>query len=972
MERFGNQTTSDILSIDDERVLIASWRNGIVDYNTTTNKTVHYYPGSPDGNIPNTAIGLFKDSKGRIWVTSDKELIHEYHPDDYRFTTYKVQDTHKEFRPGINLFLGQMSEHPDGTLWMGSNVQGLIQFDPNTKKIVNRFSPDRSKDNWIKGGAITFTYCDDEGSVWAGSVFYGLYKLYKENGEYKFNRYLTQYSNIGKIMMDSQERMWVGTFNDGLFHFDPKAEKIVHHYTTSDGLPSMNISDIWEGKDGWFWILSAHGVIKYHPDKKLSVLYDKDYGIEIGQRLISGAHLKDDNLYIGGDTGFYKLDLKKADLFSGVAPTNVIFNNLYVNDEVTIVSDTLINFVNSIELSQDQDNFSIDFSAIHLDDPQGINYNYKLEPYHDNWQDIGKVREARMNNVPPGHYKFIVKAANEFGAVQKDIQIIIKPFWYNSLMAKIFYLLIGLTILVVIFKFNSDFRKEKVQKEKEKELSSMRSRFFANISHEFKTPLTLLQGPIQDKIYKATNKSDKEFFSKLDEQTDRMSRLVNELVDLSKIQQNKLVLKEKPGNISHFLKLLGESFESLSVQKDIQYEIDIEELNTPVRFDRDQLEKLVVNLLSNAFNHTPASGRINYKGRLLEKEVIQICIENTGEPIPSDELAHIFKQFYQAENAVRQGSGIGLALVNEIVKIMQGTIDVTSDYDKGTRFEVRLPFQLTDYGSEHPEQSEMIAPQQGNAPSDEDSNDADGMSVLIVEDNIEIAEYIKSILRKSFRTYNAFNGEEGLKMAEDIIPDIIISDVMMPKMDGIELCKRLKQNKNIDHIPVVILTAKSDIDSRIEGLNTGADYYVSKPFNAQELSLIVENILKNRVRLIEHYKNSLNLETLPKSVSSMEKRFLEQAISAVMKNLDNSEYSTEQFATDMFMSRAHLYRKLKATTGQGPSQFVRNIRLEQAALLLKSDYDNVSIIAYEVGFNNLSYFTKCFKEKYGVSPKNFR
>ncbi len=970
-QKFNNKTTSNVLPIAKNRVLVSSWRSGLVDYNIQDGSESHYFAESTFSrpNYPKTSLGLFKDSKGRIWVNSDQELMHEFHKLEGNLQSYKIEPLDFIYDQKSNYFLSHITEDPNGTLWMGSNKQGLIHFDPDSKKTIKRFYPNNSQKNWINDRSITYTASDTKGAIWFSTIYSGLHRLRTEKDTYVFDQFLTQYSNLGRILFDSKGLMWVGSFNDGLFLLNKETGELIQRFTTEDGLPSNHISDIWEGQNGWYWILSAYGLVKFHPEQKTSILFDEEYGIEQGQRLVSRMHLEDNLLYIGGEACFYTLNIEEQNAFSGTAPSRILLEELKINNK-TVQTDTLLTYKKNLLVGQGDNNLAISFTAIHFDDPKGITYQYKLLPLDESWQDIGTSQIAFLNNVAPGSYDFKVRAKNEFGQIDYSIPITVKPFWWNSNLAKVVYGILVVLFSYFIARLYLNYKQEKIEKEKEQQMGGLRSRFFANISHEFKTPLTLISGPIGDRLRSSKNPSERQFFEKLHSQTDRMSRLVGELVDLSRAQENKLKLSENPTKVGSFLRLIAESFESLATKKNIKFNIEIDNLDFKILLDKNQFEKVLFNLLSNAFNHTPPGGSINLQASFTGKNELCIRVTNSGEPIPSSEIQYIFQQFYQAENATRQGSGIGLALVHEIIKLMNGEITVSSSVEAGTNFTVKLPVQKVN----EPKKAVAIEPRSVDEEfmTTLSLNTEEKKKILIVEDNREIASYIQEVLASHFDIILAANGVEGLKAAKKSFPDLIVTDVMMPKMDGIEFSKRLKMNEELNHIPIVILTAKADFESRLEGLSTGAIHFISKPFNSQEFLLILENIIRSRNELIARYQQSFNLLKLPAGIDSLEERFMSKVIDSIKGNLDNSEYSIEEMASDLNLSRTHLYRKLKSTTGLTPSQFIRNFRLDHAAVLLQSNYDSVSRIAFEVGFNTLSYFSKCFKEKFGVLPRDYK
>ena len=957
-----NQAISGILPLSEEELLITTWRNGIIQFNINSKEFTHFHKQS-NPSVPSINPSIFRDAQNRIWIGSNDETLLRYHPEEQRFSKYKLLDQQQYFRRNINLFIGHISESQNGNLWMGSYAQGLIQFDPDEGQMIKQFSPDSDKENWILDNAVLFTHVDMDDQIWFGTLYRGMQKLVFDEGSAKFESYLSGFTNLGKIISDDKY-LWIGSFGQGLIQFDRISDTLINTYGPDENLPSLNIWDMWKVGDDWIWLITANGLIKYNPIEQESIIYAERYGIEFSQRLANGGHLRDGKLYAGGEGGFYVMDLETEDNFEGYAPSNIILEEIAVNHDSFYRSALNLDYLHEISLKHNQNSFTIRFTGIQHDDPLGIDYRYKLTPYQKDWQEIGNSRIARFSNIPDGNYQFKVQASNRFGSFHKDIGILIQAPWWRSVTAYVSYLFLLSALIWFFLRLYFALQKEKLEKEQEQSLRTLRSRFFTNISHEFKTPLTLLQGPIQDKRHAAETHKDRAFFQKLEDQTLRMSRLVSELVDLAKIQQKKLILRNSPGNVMNFLKLLADSFDSMARHKKIDYSILLSDHSIEAEFDRDQLEKIVVNLLSNAFNHTPEDGVVEFKS-YFENSCLNILVRNTGIPIPRHEIDLVFNQFYQAENATRQGSGIGLTLINELVNLMKGQIEVDSNIKDGTVFRVKIPLTLYKPRTAISESSEP-----GFEPGsimDSESNS----TILIVEDNLEIATYIASIFEETFQIHIAENGTKGLTLAETNIPDIIISDIMMPEMDGIEFCNRIKTNLKLDHIPIVLLTAKTDVESRIAGLRTGADHYISKPFNSRELKLIVQNIYENRKKLFDHYNISITSSNMHTGISVAEKSFIENAVKVVENRLDNPEYSIEDFAKDLFLSRTHLYKKVKSITGQNPSQFVRNIRLEHAARLLKTNGDNISRVAYDVGFNNLSYFTKCFKDKYGVPPKKF-
>ena len=679
-----------------------------------------------------------------------------------------------------------------------------------------------------------------------------------------------------------------------------------------------------------------------------------------------------------GRGGFYSYELTKKDPNETIIP-KIVLDQLTSNNDSTglreNIPDSSINFVRSLNLDHDQNTLAISYTGLYPDDPNGLQYSYMLENYHDDWLQVGAQRIARLTNLPPGNYRFKVKAHNDAGVSnEKVLAIYIRSPWWWSWYSKLLYLLVAFALISTYFFFQNRLLKEKIEREKIADISNMRSRFFANISHEFRTPLTLIRGPVEDKMLITKNSVEKKELRKIYDQTSRMLKLVNELLDLSKLDVAKLRLEEKSADIHSFLRRNTEIFRSTVEQRRLILNIEIPENSQFVRFDAENLEKILVNLIANAIKHCPEYGKVEIKTQYEVSEgTMHFSVKNEGEPIPEHELSDIFNRFYQASNAKHQGSGVGLALVKELIDLMNGSVSVSSSFKEGTTFMVVIPMEVSNELQEVKFTSEIkrIGEIRSEATNTNIKRSSKAEEILLVEDNSEVRQYLGSILAKSYRVIQAKNGKEGCELALNQIPDLVISDVMMPEMDAVEMCQKLKTDQRTDHIPIILLTARADTGSRLECLESGADDYLSKPFHTQELLARVANLLKLRANLKERFKQSIQVISSDITISSSDQRFLQKAIEVVAKHLDDTDFDVQIFSSELNLSRTHLHKKLKSIADQSPSEFIRNLRLQHAAELLAANFDNVSQIAYATGFNNLSYFARCFKEKYGVTPTDF-
>lgn len=533
-------------------------------------------------------------------------------------------------------------------------------------------------------------------------------------------------------------------------------------------------------------------------------------------------------------------------------------------------------------------------------------------------------------------------------------------------------------LILLVYTYSNRLKVKELVNKNQRETEALRSRFFANISHEFRTPLALITARTDD-LTENGREQDQADLLGIKKNTTRLLQLVNQLLDLSRIDAGRLALKARQGDLAHFTKALIESFQSLALQRDITFSLEMDEGAIEGYFDQDQFEKVVVNLVSNAFKNTPGGGEISVSAYLEGSKEFILSVKDTGRGIPREDIKHIFDRFYQTSDS--EGSGIGLSLTKELVELYHGTVEVESELGKGSTFTVKLPIDfdsMKELGVEILAGTPVIS-KTGHLSASltaEDRTDTQQLilpenrdTILVVEDNTELRKYMADFLADEYQVIEASHGKAGLELAIKYQPDMILSDVMMPEMEGTELCKRIKNTTETSHIPFIMLTAKASGQDKLEGLNLGADDYLVKPFDKKELKTRVKNLVLQRKKLIEKFSQSLNPRDI--KLNSADEKFLSQASAMVREYIDDSSFSVEAFSKAIGMSRTQLFRKIRGLTGMSVSEYMRAIRLNLAAEKLKNKTASVSEIAYEVGFNNLSYFTKCFKERFGVKPSQY-
>ena len=679
-----------------------------------------------------------------------------------------------------------------------------------------------------------------------------------------------------------------------------------------------------------------------------------------------------------------------------------VINKLFVfnkevlpNDETGILKEN-IESVDSITLRSFQNSFSISFVVSNYIAGKHNTFAYKLEGYDKEWYRQSDISPVSYSNLPAGDYIFLLKAANNDGKWSKEmatLHIKVLPVWYCTWWALSVFVLSFVLLILAFFRFfwlrksmQTEIRMERLDKERREEISQMKIRFYINISHELRTPLTLIVAPLQELLSGVAGHWEREKLLYIQRNTKRLLHLVNQLMDYRRAELGIFELKPIYANaykrvLSNFL-----NYESLAKRKDIDYNFYSELQDDEVLFDGTYLDLIINNLLSNAFKYTEEGESISVK-LYRENKYIVLQVIDTGVGIPDDKQQKIFERFYQMENG-HEGSGIGLSLVQRLVELHHGQITLVSEVGKGSTFSIYIPQDKSAYsteellgGSREPEEQRVYSTNAHDVYVDDteivelDSSEREESgkhgTILIVEDNEELRQYLSNGLSVQFNLIEAENGQKALELLKDNDVDLILSDVMMPIMDGVKLCKLIKQNLRTCHIPVYLLSAKVDIKYQLKGLQVGADDYIPKPFSMEVLVAKILNMLRTRYRIFERYSKTLEIEPEKITNNVMDEEVLKKAIAIVEKNMSNVEFSTEQFASEMNMSRSNLHLKLKAITGKSAIDFIHRIRFNRACQLLKEGKYTVSEISFMVGYNTPSYFAARFKKYIGCLPTEY-
>ncbi len=870
---------------------------------------------------------------------------------------------------GVSEAIRTIKSDIDGNLWLGTAFQGLIKIE------INNDYPLRSKVRkfgraYGLPGGMNYVYSVNKGL--RIGTYHGLYRYHSQRQIFipdsSLGEFLADSSlSINFLTEDHKSGLWLmaGTRNSALLHGIPQGKTYLWQDKPFLRLLDMNaLLDIYPQKNGDIWL-------------------------------------------VGRDEKIYRYDTDPA------SPDTIPFQ-VMVRKITTIPGDSLI-WGGSPAAGQNSDNkgallrftdnsLRFEYAATGFEEASANRYKIKLEGYDKNEHPWTSETRKDYTGLPAGSYVFKVRAKNIYGDISREDRFYIRIAapWYQSLWAYLLYALFLFSLIALVVKLRlrrleqKNRRLEKIiaqrtqliaeQADKLKSLNTMKSQFFANISHEFRTPLTLILGPLEDMLVKKKEDADKVALLLMRRNARRILQLINQLLDLARLESGRLKLQAAEGNLTEFVKGIVMSFASLAAQKQIELKYSIEEspLLEKACFDRDVVEKIFYNLLSNAFKFTGSDGIVEVSvSDRNQNGLAEIIIKDSGTGIPDNRLDTIFERFYQVgdANARRQeGTGIGLALTRELVELHHGRITVASESGKGSEFIVTLCVAKASFSANEISEKEASEPETFPLHTGPDvvkmegkikkkaSIDSDIPIILVVDDHDEVRNYISGHLAGIYTVLEATNGRDGLNIATETIPDMVISDVMMPELNGYQLCEALKLNEKTSHIPVILLTAKAGEKDKLSGLENGADDYLTKPFNSKELHIRVRNLITSRRKLQKRFQREGMLIPRQDKIPSVEEVFLLRLMDVLEDNLGDENFSVESLSASMAMGRRQLHRKIKALTGVSPSDFIRTVRLQRAKQFLEAKSGTVSEIAFRTGFGSLSYFTTVFKRQFGLLP----
>lgn len=996
----GSNSIASIYKDKTDILWVGTDNDGMYKLTNNGEKVVHYSPPS----VPNIVSSIVELNNGEMWLGSFSQGLAYFDKNNGRSTYFNNIPSNIQ-NNNLSIKVNCMVEDENENLWIGTHGDGLLVFNTSTHQFIRHYGSNAICNDWISS-----LFIDKNKRIWIGT--YKGFSIIDPTKSKIMNNPAIALENaiFYAFTQDMKGNIWIGT-NEGLYVLNDKYE-ILKKYTTENGLPNNVICGIVEDKLGNVWISTHNGLSKFIKKENTFINYYNSDGLQ-GNEFYRSVFFKtpSDEIYFGGISGitFFnpsQIKEKREKLQIYLIALNIGDKTVFSNNPSKSNGQTrFISDLDTLHLDYKDNIFNLEFSTFDFGIPEQISYRYKMEGLNnDDWiyTEPG-VNRIHFTNINYGTYKIKVSAfVHDTFSPEKQLTIIISPPWYLSWQAITLYIIVVLLILYGIYRYikdKIDYRHELLRQQHLEEINEAKFQYFTNISHDIRTPMSLIISPLEKLMATESDTKKRNIYQVMYRNANRILRLINQMMDMRKIEKGQMAMKFQEVDIVAFMDDLMKTFEYNARKNNIDFKFIHDEDTLNAWVDMTNFDKVMMNVLSNAFKFTPPKGSITIslkthyhsKNEIHAKDYFEIIVSDTGNGIKEDDKEKIFHRFYQSENSIsggkNTGTGIGLHLSRSLINLMHGNIFARNkENEKGCEFVIQLPL-----GNKHLVQSEILSSEQneiyfektiGNNVIESDLEQPESETknksktkyrLLIVEDDDEIRNYLKDELSSSFKVKEATNGKEALKMIFENNPDVIVSDIMMPEMDGITLCKKIKSNININHIPVILLTAKTTDADKAEGLDVGADAYVVKPFNIDLLTKQILNLIGNRNRLEIKPLEEKEMKELitPEPLPSFDQIFLEKIVKIINENITNSDLNVEFLAENIGMSRVQLYRRIKELTTQSPSDFIRTIRIKQAAELLIQQKINISEVAYSVGFSNLSHFSNSFKEFYGISPTEY-
>lgn len=974
----GGNAVSAFLKINDHQLLIGTEDAGLSSFNTQ-DKTFKRYPFSPNQQklSYHNIHALFQDQQKNIWVGMYTGGLNILNPQTGNIKRYS-SNPNNQFSLSDNSVYA-IDQDREGRIWV-STISGLNLYNPETDNFT------RIKDKYLEKSCIYQVYQDKNGTLWIATYDNGLVKMDKSG---KTSRFVINSSPNGitsnkviSILDDGNGNLWLGTDGGGLNVFNIASEKFTD-YNERFGIESDVIYGVVKQNDNVYWLSTNKGIYELDLKTKSTKNFNKWDNLQ-SQQYNYKAYFKDNDgkIYFGGIKGFNAFNPENIHHSLQKAP--IVFTNFQIFNKDLAVGDKnsplkqSINFTKKIVLSYSQSVISIEYAQLSFLAPNKTQYAFKMEGFDKDWNKVGTQQKATYTNLPPGRYKFLVTDLSNVAKAYASpyrIDIEILPPFYRTKMAYFLYLISAGVIIYLLSNFflakakrQNEVKLERLKNINEKEFYKQKIEFFTVMAHEIRTPLSLIIAPLEKMLGK--KQLDEENTAQLqlmEENSDRLLTLVNQLLDFRRIESDIYNIRLEKVELVSLVTSIRDKFSAMTYQKGIDFSVESSAKTIYAMIDPEAVNKIISNLLINAskFARNKVSILIGINEvKKLDEKTITIAVEDDGIGIPESELESIFTKFFKVQNKEHYysnlgGSGIGLALAKSLVEKHGGQLLVESEQNVKTIFRIEIPFIEED-----------ISHQQIKIPLNDPEEGQ--QTVLVVEDDFSLLQFISENYESiGYFVIKAINGVKALELLDKHQVDIVVSDVMMPEMDGIELCKNIKNNIAYSHLPVILLTAKTNSDAVTEGLENGADAYISKPFKWKNLALITKNLMDLRQNLKQRFSQSPfeSFEILP--AGTRDKDFMNKLIALIEERIADPLLSVEELGREIGLSRSSLYKKIKSMTGYVPNEFIRVIRLKTAAKLLLTKEYNISEIGYMVGFSSHSYFSKCFNQQFKVTPTEF-
>lgn len=987
---------------------------GISIFNEKENKFIRTLNTSSNPKLSSNAVtSILHDSRGRTWIGYWAGGIDLLSSSGSKIKNLPVRSN----GAGDNNILC-IYEDKKHDIWAGTAASGLFFYD--TKHENFRLIPASKGMDVPPTSYVTSILEDNDATIWVGTL-YGLFAVKRlKEGRYSTKSYYRNNmpgsissNQINTIFEDHDHNVWFGTFDNGLNLLDKKQNKF-KIYRKKDGLASNTINGILEDDNGNLWISTNKGITKFNPDIQEYTSYSKEDGL-VTNEFYPGSCMSTGNdiFFFGGDNGFNSF-CPDSIIVNPVKPI-MYFTRLMINNEPVKIGgkdsplSKSISETRRITLNHKQTSVTVGYIGVGYTRTSRNQYAYKLVGFDDTWKNAGNRTSVTYTNLSPGNYRLLVKGANNDGIWSNkpaELMITVKPPYWKTWWALLSYLiLVSLAIAFIVrlrierIKIKNTLAIERLAREKDQELNQAKLQFFTNISHEFRTPLSLILGPLESiNNSSELNTNIKSQILTVRKNATRLLQLINELMDFRKIENRKMQLKVSHEDIHTLISDWSSYFAEIAQKRGITYNISFSDTDIQGWIDRNKLEKILNNILSNAFKYTPDKGSISinttigYQNKQVsgseeltdettDIQYLYIQVNDNGKGIQPEDMPYIFDRFYQAKSSTDKGTGIGLTLVKSLVEIHHGNIKAESIPSSATRFTVSIPISRAAYSPDEMTENLADIPDfeksiyvTGDGKEQKDQlkdQDEEKPELLVVEDNDELSLYLAHELKDQYRVSIARNGRVGLEMAISQLPDLIISDVMMPEMDGVELCRTIKTDASTSHIPVILLTAKSAVEDQIKGIEEGADVYITKPFSIQLMKAQISHMINSRKDLYTRFSQEVHIIPAQYAKNKLDQEFLSTIIDYIVSNISDSQLGVEALADSMNLSRGQIYRKIKALTGKTAVEFIRDIRLKEAVKLMETRKLSLAEIAYETGFTSPSYFTRSFKSQYGKAPSDY-